>query len=103
MAVKGETELTPLGAARSCQEHRRDLGRTPTYHWGRRLIDIDILLYEDLIVDTGPGDPTRRCTSDPSCWCARKHRGGSDAPALGLSIHQLLAHVDITGITAVAE
>lgn len=54
-AVKVETELEPLELLRLTQQIERELGRTTksvnrVYH--DRLIDIDILLYDDLRIST---------------------------------------------------
>ncbi|MGB9690533.1 MAG: 2-amino-4-hydroxy-6-hydroxymethyldihydropteridine diphosphokinase [Candidatus Sumerlaeaceae bacterium] len=49
--VRIETMLSPrelLGAVKNIE---RELGRTPTYRWGPRVIDIDILLYGDSEID----------------------------------------------------
>ena len=55
MAIKVETTLQPLEVLHSTQEIERKLGRTQKsvnkeYH--DRLIDIDILLYDDLVMNT---------------------------------------------------
>ena len=55
MAVKVETTLQPLEVLHTTQEIERKLGRTQKsvnreYH--DRLIDIDILLYDDLVMNT---------------------------------------------------
>jgi len=55
MAVKVETHLQPLEVLHTTQEIERKLGRThktaaAEYH--DRPIDIDILLYDDLVMDT---------------------------------------------------
>ena len=57
-AVRVETELTPLALLDETQQIERDMGRTqkstntshPIYH--DRIIDIDILLYDDLHIKT---------------------------------------------------
>lgn len=54
-AVRVETELTPLALLDATQQIERDLGRTQksvdgNYH--DRIIDIDILLYDDLRIKT---------------------------------------------------
>ena len=55
MAVKVETTLQPLEVFHTTQEIERKLGRTQKsvnreYH--DRMIDIDILLYDDLVMNT---------------------------------------------------
>jgi 2-amino-4-hydroxy-6-hydroxymethyldihydropteridine diphosphokinase len=52
MAVKAETDLEPHALLRRLKDLERGLGRTPTFHWGPRLIDIDILFYDNLTLDT---------------------------------------------------
>jgi 2-amino-4-hydroxy-6-hydroxymethyldihydropteridine diphosphokinase len=49
-----ETELTPLDLLAATQEIERSLGRTAKSvdGYADRLIDIDILLYEQLVIDT---------------------------------------------------
>lgn len=54
-AVRVETELSPLAVLEETQRIERDMGRTQKsvngmYH--DRIIDIDILLYDDLHMDT---------------------------------------------------
>jgi 2-amino-4-hydroxy-6-hydroxymethyldihydropteridine diphosphokinase len=43
-----ETELAPPVLLGVMKQIERELGRVPTYRWGPRLIDIDILLYDRL-------------------------------------------------------
>lgn len=40
-----ETELDPRALLRALKEIEAELGRTPTYRWGPRVIDLDILTY----------------------------------------------------------
>lgn len=102
MAVKGETELRPAALRDHVKGIEMTLGRTPTYHWGPRLIDIDILLYEDLVMDTPelviphPQMHKRPFVLVPLETIAPE----AVHPALGLSVRHLLAHVDTTGIKA---
>jgi 2-amino-4-hydroxy-6-hydroxymethyldihydropteridine diphosphokinase len=100
MAVKGDTDLPPMDLRDLVKQIEADMGRKPSYRWGPRSIDIDILLYGDLIMDTP------RLTIPH----ARMHERGFvlvplDAiaaevrhPVLGLSIHELLQRVDTSGI-----
>ena len=52
MAVMGETGLQPEALLKQLKQLETRLGRIPSFHWGPRLIDIDLLFYDDLIVDT---------------------------------------------------
>jgi 2-amino-4-hydroxy-6-hydroxymethyldihydropteridine diphosphokinase len=52
MAVKAETNLSPADLLAHLKTLEKDLGRLPNFRWGPRQIDIDILLYDDLILDT---------------------------------------------------
>jgi 2-amino-4-hydroxy-6-hydroxymethyldihydropteridine diphosphokinase len=45
------TELEPLPLLRALKELESKLGRVPTYRWGPRLIDLDIILYGERVVD----------------------------------------------------
>jgi 2-amino-4-hydroxy-6-hydroxymethyldihydropteridine diphosphokinase len=102
MAVKAETDLAPTALRDHVKRIERELGRQPTYHWGPRLIDIDILLYGDRIVDE-PGliIPHAQMHKRPFVLVPLESIAPDEVhPALGLSIRQLLAHVDTTGIRA---
>jgi len=48
-----ETELTPFALLQKTQEIERSLGRTAksTHGYADRLIDVDILLYDNLLID----------------------------------------------------
>jgi 2-amino-4-hydroxy-6-hydroxymethyldihydropteridine diphosphokinase len=46
--VEATTELDPPGLLAAVKAIEKNLGREPTYRWGPRLIDIDILLYDRL-------------------------------------------------------
>ncbi|HTP00286.1 MAG TPA: 2-amino-4-hydroxy-6-hydroxymethyldihydropteridine diphosphokinase [Anaerolineales bacterium] len=52
MAVKAETNLEPHALLTRLKELEKELGRTPTFHWGPRVIDMDILFYDDLLLNT---------------------------------------------------
>jgi len=42
------TDLSPLGLLRAAKRIERRVGRRPTYRWGPRVLDIDLLLYDGL-------------------------------------------------------
>lgn len=50
------TTLAPVDLLAVCQGVERRVGRTPTYRWGPRVIDIDILLYGDAVVSRDKPD-----------------------------------------------
>jgi 2-amino-4-hydroxy-6-hydroxymethyldihydropteridine diphosphokinase len=52
MAVEIETALKPDALLHLLKNIEIEVGRLPTSHWGPRRIDLDILLYDDLIIKT---------------------------------------------------
>jgi 2-amino-4-hydroxy-6-hydroxymethyldihydropteridine diphosphokinase len=52
MAIKAETNLVPLALLEHLKLLENELGRTPTFHWGPRLIDMDILFYDSLVLNS---------------------------------------------------
>jgi 2-amino-4-hydroxy-6-hydroxymethyldihydropteridine diphosphokinase len=105
MVVKGETGLSPGALLARLKVLERDLGRTPTFRWGPRVIDIDILFYDEITLDS----------PDLTIPHPRLHERAfvlvplSDLapdlvhPRLGNTIRQLLAQVDASGIQKYAE
>ena len=51
-AIKIKTSLNPLELLKKCQQIEDKLGRVRNVKWGERVIDIDILLYENEIIET---------------------------------------------------
>lgn len=50
--VRGETELSPVELIKALKEIESEMGRVPTIRYGPRLIDLDLLLYDDLVFET---------------------------------------------------
>ncbi|PON19315.1 2-amino-4-hydroxy-6-hydroxymethyldihydropteridine diphosphokinase [Candidatus Entotheonella serta] len=46
-AARLQTDLSPSSLLAVTQAVERRVGRTPTYRWGPRVVDIDLLLYGD--------------------------------------------------------
>ena len=100
MVIIGETGQKPLELLKSLKELETRLGRIPSIHYGPRKIDIDILFYDTLILDTPqltlphPHLHERAFVLVPLADLApeRIH------PILGRTIRQLLAEVDTTGV-----
>ena len=51
MAVEGYTSLSPTSLLKHLQQIERSLGRERTLRYGPRTIDLDILFYDELILD----------------------------------------------------
>jgi 2-amino-4-hydroxy-6-hydroxymethyldihydropteridine diphosphokinase len=54
MVVKAETELEPEPLLEYLKQIEVELGREQNFRWGPRLIDLDILFYDDLVLDSPP-------------------------------------------------
>ena len=52
MAVEAETELAPIKLLEMLKKIEKDMGRQDTIRWGPRIIDLDILLYDNIILRT---------------------------------------------------
>ncbi len=52
MALRGKTDLEPASLLDHLKGLEAELGRLPTVRWGPRLIDMDILFYDDLVLVT---------------------------------------------------
>ncbi|EFR86014.1 2-amino-4-hydroxy-6- hydroxymethyldihydropteridine pyrophosphokinase, partial [Listeria monocytogenes FSL F2-208] len=47
-----ETDFSPVDLLDFCLALELELGRVRLFKWGPRLIDIDVLLYDDVKIDT---------------------------------------------------
>lgn len=52
MAIEIETSLEPEKLLESLKCIEAEIGRQDSYRWGPRIIDLDILLYADIIINT---------------------------------------------------
>lgn len=51
--LAGTTELAPHDLLDELKRIEGEIGRQKTFRWGPRLIDIDILFYDDIIIEGG--------------------------------------------------
>ena len=98
--IRGRTRLAPLELLDYLQTLETKLGRLPSVRYGPRLIDMDILFYNDLILDTPnltiphPRLHERAFVLVPLADLAADFIH----PLLGKSVRHLLAGVDATGV-----
>ena len=52
IVIEIETQLTPLELLQNCQKIEQKLDRVREFKWGPRTMDIDILLYDDEMIET---------------------------------------------------
>jgi 2-amino-4-hydroxy-6-hydroxymethyldihydropteridine diphosphokinase len=52
MAAMVETTLTPIELLKRCLSVETDMGRVRTRRWGPRIIDVDLLVYNDITLET---------------------------------------------------
>ena len=52
MALKAETGLAPEELLALLKKIEKDMGRQETVRWGPRIVDLDILLYDEIILNT---------------------------------------------------
>jgi 2-amino-4-hydroxy-6-hydroxymethyldihydropteridine diphosphokinase len=64
-AIKVETELEPLELLEFIKSIEMELGRVVNDRWRERLIDIDIIFYDDLVVDIPNVDKELVVSKDP--------------------------------------
>jgi 2-amino-4-hydroxy-6-hydroxymethyldihydropteridine diphosphokinase len=103
MALKGETNLAPLALLTYLKHLETKLGRIPTVRWGPRRIDMDILFYDELVLDTPelilphPSLHERAFVLVPLADLAP----GLVHPVIGRPIRELLAALNINLTTGV--
>ena len=51
-AVEGRTDMGPEELLAALKKIEFDMGRLPSARWGPRLVDLDILFYDDLVMKT---------------------------------------------------
>jgi len=100
MAVKAATELRPMELRDYVKGIEVALGRERSYHWGPRVIDLDILFYDDLIVNEPELVIPHPRLHERGFVLVPLESIASELvhPVLGRSIGELLQNVDTSGI-----
>lgn len=97
-AVVAETSLVPVQLLAHLQQIEQDLGRQRTARWAERPIDLDLLLYDSVALDTPvlklphPRMAWRRFVLQPAGEIAAE----MVHPTTGWSIARLLEHLNTT-------
>lgn len=100
ICLLGETDLKPAELLEFIHETETHVGRTPSFKWGPREIDIDILFYDHQIINTEgltiphPHLAERAFVLVPLADIVPKYKH----PVLKKTIHQLADEIDTTGI-----
>lgn len=89
MAASVETDLPPIDLLHVCLDIERDMGRVRHEVWGPRLIDIDLVAYDRVEMDTAKLtlphrfaherdfvlDPLREISPDTVIWITSRRKG----------------------------
>ncbi|NPV84901.1 MAG: 2-amino-4-hydroxy-6-hydroxymethyldihydropteridine diphosphokinase [Anaerolineae bacterium] len=99
--IEAQTDLSPHDLHQLLKDIEIAMGREPTFKYGPRIIDLDILFYDDIVLDTPdltiphPQMSARAFVLVPLATLAPNLRH----PVSGLTITQMLSNVDTSGVT----
>jgi len=101
MVVKAETDLEPESLLEYLKQLEMELGREQNFRWGPRLIDLDILFYDDRVLDSPPLVIPHPRLHERAFVLVPLADVAPDFvhPVLDRSISDLLSEVETTGIT----
>ncbi len=101
--LEGRTDLSPGALLDHLKQIERKLGRQPTFRYGPRLVDLDILFYGDQVIDLPglavphPHLAERAFVLVPLAELAPDLRH----PMNGMSVQTMLAKIDSKGVVKI--
>jgi 2-amino-4-hydroxy-6-hydroxymethyldihydropteridine diphosphokinase len=105
ICLAADTTMSPLDLLTFTKELERALGRLPSVRWGPRIIDIDIIYYDSLILSNGrlhvphPRLAERAFVLMPLNDIAPEFVD----PDTGLAVREMLEGVDTSGVRRLPE
>lgn len=99
--IEAETDLSPYDLHQLLKDIEIAMGREPTFKYGPRIIDLDILFYDEIVLDDPvltiphPQISERAFVLVPLATLAPNLRH----PVSGFTVEQMLSNVDTSGVT----
>jgi len=105
MVIRAETDLEPEALLEFLKQLEVQLGRESSVRWGPRLIDLDILFYDDLVIDTPPLVIPHPRLHERAFVLVPLTDVAADVvhPILGEFVWELMQKADISGIHPLPE